>query len=63
LTEETTVHHLRCASLFPECDAEIHLDSEEAVLAAAAAHAAEAHGVTQLDDATISAVRGAIVRD
>jgi predicted small metal-binding protein len=55
--------HLRCADLFPGCDAEIHLPSEDAVLAAAAAHAADAHGVTTLDDATVAAVKGAIRSD
>lgn len=57
------MHHLRCASLFPDCDAEIHLDSEDEVLSAAAAHASSVHGVHQLDEPTIAAVRRAIVRD
>jgi len=52
--------NLRCADLFPGCEATISLESEEAVLAAAAAHAAEVHGLTALDDATVAAVRGAI---
>lgn len=55
--------HLRCSDLFPGCDAEIHLPSEGEVLAAAAAHAADAHGVTELDAATVAAVRGAIRSD
>jgi predicted small metal-binding protein len=57
------VYHLRCDALFPGCPAEVHLGSEEEVLAAAAAHAAADHGVTELDDATVAAVRSAIVRD
>lgn len=55
--------HLKCGDLFPGCAAEIHLESESEVLAAAAAHAAEAHGVTSLDDATVAAVKGAITSD
>ena len=54
------MYHLNCRDLFPGCPAEIHLDDADAVLAAAAAHAAEAHGVTQLDDQTVAAVKGAI---
>lgn len=57
------MHHLRCADLFPGCDAEIHLERVDDVLAAAAAHAADAHGLTTLDDATVAAVRGAIRSD
>jgi predicted small metal-binding protein len=59
----TTMKHLHCSDLFPGCDAEIHLPGEDDVLAAAAAHAADAHGVTELDAATIAAVRGAIRSD
>jgi len=59
----TTMKHLHCSDLFPGCDAEIHLPNEDDVLAAAAAHAADAHGVTELDAATVAAVRGAIRSD
>jgi predicted small metal-binding protein len=55
--------HLRCADLFPGCDAEIHLATEEEVMAAAAAHAADAHGLGELDETTVTAVRGAIRSD
>jgi predicted small metal-binding protein len=55
--------HLRCADLFPGCDVEVHLPTEDDVLTAAAAHAAAVHGVTELDDATVAAVRGAIRSD
>jgi predicted small metal-binding protein len=55
--------HLRCADLFPGCDAEIHLGSEDEVLVAAAAHAASAHGLTALDEATVAAVKDAIRSD
>lgn len=55
--------HLKCGDLFPGCAAEIHLENEADVLAAAAAHAAEAHGLKTLDDATVAAVKGAITSD
>ncbi len=55
--------HLRCADLFAGCPAELHMESEDEIMAAAAAHARDAHGLTQLDDATVGAVRGAIRTD
>lgn len=55
--------HLRCGDLFPGCSAEIHLETESEVLAAAAAHAASVHGLTTLDDATVVAVKRAIRSD
>jgi predicted small metal-binding protein len=51
---------LRCAELFPGCDAEVQAESEEEVLDIAAAHAREVHGLESLDDATVTAVKGAI---
>lgn len=55
--------HLHCSDLFAGCDAEIHLPTEDDVLAAAAVHAAESHGLTELDATTVAAVRGAIRSD
>jgi predicted small metal-binding protein len=55
--------HLNCTDLFPGCETEIHLETEADVLAAAAVHAAEAHGLPSLDSATVTAVRGAIRSD
>lgn len=57
------MNHLQCAKLFPGCPAEIHLETEDQVLTAAAAHAAEVHGLEQLDEPTVAAVRAAISRD
>jgi predicted small metal-binding protein len=51
---------LTCAQLFPGCEAEVEAASEEEVLAIAADHAREVHGLETLDDATVSAVREAI---
>jgi predicted small metal-binding protein len=58
-----TLKHLNCTDLFPGCPAEIHLETETDVIAAAAAHAAEVHGLTSLDSATLTAVRAAIRSD
>ena len=55
--------HVYCTDLFPGCEAEIHLETEADVLGAAAAHAAEAHGLSSLDSDTVTAVRGAIRSD
>ena len=55
--------HLKCADIFPGCPAELHMDQEDEILAAAAAHAAEAHGLTTLDAATVDVVRSAIRSD
>lgn len=63
LSTETEMKHLKCGDLFPGCPAELHMEHEEDILAAAAAHAAEAHGLTELDEATVGAVRGAIRSD
>ena len=52
--------NLKCGDVVPGCPAEINADSEDEVMRQAAEHAASAHGLTELDEATISAVRGAI---
>jgi predicted small metal-binding protein len=52
--------NLKCGDVVPGCPAEINADSEDEVMRQAAVHARDAHGLTELDDATISAVRGAI---
>lgn len=52
--------NLKCGDVVPGCPAEINAESEDEVMRQAAEHARTAHGLTDLDDATISAVRGAI---
>lgn len=51
---------LNCAELFSGCPAEVRADTTEEVLQQAAAHAADAHGLAELDDSTVAAVRAAI---
>lgn len=51
---------LSCSDLFEGCPAEVRAESTDEVLRQAAAHAAEVHGLTELDDGTVAAVRGAI---
>jgi predicted small metal-binding protein len=51
---------LQCNDLFPGCEAEVRADSEDEVLAQAAAHAQSVHGLDTIDDQTAQAVRGAI---
>ena len=52
--------NLKCGDVVPGCPAEISADSEDEVMRQAAEHARNDHGLTELDDATIEAVRGAI---
>lgn len=52
---------LECNSLFEGCEAVVEADTIEEILAQATAHAATAHGVTEPNDATVEAVRDAIV--
>ena len=51
---------LNCSELFAGCPAEVRADTAEEVLQQAAEHAADAHGLTELDDSTAAAVRAAI---
>jgi predicted small metal-binding protein len=52
--------NLRCGDVVNGCPAEINADSEDEVMRQAAEHARDAHGLTELDDDTVAAVRGAI---
>lgn len=49
-----------CATVVDGCSGVVTGDTEEEVLAAAAAHAAEAHGLTELSDDIVAAVRAGI---
>jgi predicted small metal-binding protein len=51
---------LRCGDLFDGCEAVVRAEDDGAVLDQAATHVRDVHGINQLDDATVSAVRGAI---
>ncbi len=49
-----------CAQVVPGCDGVVTGATEDEVLAAAAAHAAEAHGMTEVPDEVVSAIRAGI---
>ncbi len=51
---------LECGRLFEGCPGRVEAETEEEILQAAAVHAREAHGLDTVDDATTSALRGAI---
>ncbi len=51
---------LECAKLFEGCPGVVEAETTDEVMAGAAAHAAEVHGLENLDDATVAAVRSAI---
>ena len=52
---------LECNKLFEGCDAVVEAATTDEVLAQAAAHARSVHGLATLDDATVDAVKAAIV--
>ena len=51
---------LRCGDVVAGCDAEVRAESEDEVLRQAGDHAREAHGMTSIDDATMSKIRDAV---
>jgi predicted small metal-binding protein len=51
---------LRCQDVFPGCSAEVRANTDEEVLRQAVQHAASAHGVKQLDDATVQTIKAQI---
>jgi predicted small metal-binding protein len=51
---------LICSDVGFECDAVIRADSEDDVMAQAATHAREVHGMQQIDDETAAKVRSQI---
>jgi len=52
---------IKCDAIFPGCEGVVEADSDEAVMELAAKHAAEVHGVHEIDEATAGKVREAIV--
>ena len=54
---------LRCNDLMPGCSFEARGSSEEEVLAQAAEHAKTVHNLTEIPEAMLSKVRGAIHDD
>jgi predicted small metal-binding protein len=53
------VLELRCGELFDGCGGVVRGTTQDEVLGQAAAHAAEAHGVTEVDAETRAALVGA----
>ena len=51
---------LRCGDVVPGCAEEVHADDEAEILRQAAEHAREAHGLKEIDKATLERVRAAI---
>ena len=51
---------LRCGDVVPGCDGVVRGETDDAVLVQAAAHAADAHGLTSIDADTQRALVAAI---
>ena len=49
-----------CANVVPGCEGVVSGDSDDDVLAAAAAHAASVHGMAEVPDEVVSAIRSGI---
>lgn len=51
---------LRCGDVVEGCDGVVTADTDDEVMALAAQHAAEAHGMSEVDDQTAAALQQAI---
>ena len=49
-----------CGNVVPGCDGVVTGENEDEVLAAAAAHAASAHGMDEVPDEVVAAIRSGI---
>ena len=49
-----------CGTVVPGCEGVVTGETDDEVLAAAAAHAAEAHGMTEVPDEVVGAIRAGI---
>jgi predicted small metal-binding protein len=49
-----------CGQVVPGCDGVVTGDTDDDVLAAAAEHAASAHGMTEVPDEVVAAIRAGI---
>lgn len=54
-------YEFECANVMPGCEGKVEGETVDDVLLGAAAHAKDVHDLNQLDDATIEAVKAAIV--
>ena len=57
------MYTLKCGDIVQGCAAEITSGSIDDVMRQAAQHAADAHGLSELDDATVEKVKAAIASD
>ena len=51
---------IQCKELFPGCEFRAEAETESDLLQKVAAHAASAHGITQVTDAVVAKVRACI---
>lgn len=58
--ETSTEKYIACASVVPDCPFEASAPTEEELLKMVAAHAAHAHGVTEVTPELAAKVRAAI---
>jgi predicted small metal-binding protein len=49
-----------CGDVIPGCDGHVSTDDEDGILAWAAEHAAEAHGITEVTPELVAAIRADI---
>ena len=54
-------YEFACENVVPGCEGKVDGETRDAVLAHAAAHAAEAHGLEDLDGATVDKIKASIV--
>ncbi len=54
------MYTLKCGDIVEGCAAEVTSDSIDDVMRQVAEHAADAHGLTELDEATVEKVKTAI---
>lgn len=52
-----------CGDVVAGCDGVVTGETDDEVLAAAAAHAASAHGMTEVPDEVVAAIRAGIKQD
>lgn len=56
-------HSLRCGDVIPGCAAVFTASTQDELLGQVASHAAEAHDLTNIDDATLDQVKSAITTE
>jgi predicted small metal-binding protein len=54
---------LACGDVVDGCPAVVRAESEDELFAQAGQHAAQAHGLTEIDDQTMEALRRAVRQD